>query len=188
MTAALEGGEWSAARPGRTLHTRKDPVPSVLEAERVPGPVWTDGKSRPHRDFFLFICSNTGQYNLSKLSEEHFCIWMLSEIQVNIKTGHWTLLRSWTHHWFGSFVYRRFYVIKHIFVIRFKSINICLGRLGSCRQGLIHLCGASISIWMICVGNPCNRVRSGLYAVEFWRYWRLLPPVIFARCLLGGHI
>ena len=28
----------------------KDPVPIVLEAGRSPGPVWTGGKSRPHRD------------------------------------------------------------------------------------------------------------------------------------------
>jgi hypothetical protein len=27
MTAVLEGGEWSAARPGRTLTPGKDPVP-----------------------------------------------------------------------------------------------------------------------------------------------------------------
>jgi len=27
MTAALEGGEWSAARPGRTLPPGKEPVP-----------------------------------------------------------------------------------------------------------------------------------------------------------------
>ena len=27
MTAAVEGGEWSAARPGRTLPPGKDPVP-----------------------------------------------------------------------------------------------------------------------------------------------------------------
>ena len=37
MTAALEGGEWSAARPGRTL-----PPGSILqEAGWAPGPVWT---------------------------------------------------------------------------------------------------------------------------------------------------
>ena len=40
MTAALKGGEWSAARPGRTLQ----------EARWAPGPVWTGGKSRPRRD------------------------------------------------------------------------------------------------------------------------------------------
>ena len=46
MTAALEGGEWSAARPGCTL----PPVPILQEAGWAPGPVWTGGKSRPHRD------------------------------------------------------------------------------------------------------------------------------------------
>ena len=50
MTAALEGGEWSAARPGRTLPPGKDPVPVLQEAGRAPGPGWTGGKSRPHRD------------------------------------------------------------------------------------------------------------------------------------------
>ena len=49
MTAALEGGEWSAARPGRTLPPRKDSVPILQENGWAPGPVWTGGKSRPHR-------------------------------------------------------------------------------------------------------------------------------------------
>jgi len=49
MTAALEGGEWSAARPDRTLPPGKDPVPILEEAGWAPGPVWTGGKSRPHR-------------------------------------------------------------------------------------------------------------------------------------------
>ena len=46
MTAALEGGEWSAARPGRTLL----PVLILQQAWWAPGPVWTGGKSRPYRD------------------------------------------------------------------------------------------------------------------------------------------
>jgi len=41
MTTALEGVEWSAARPGRTLPHGKDPVPIVKEAGWTPGPVWT---------------------------------------------------------------------------------------------------------------------------------------------------
>ena len=45
MTAALKGGEWSAACPGRNL-PRKYPVPIVQEAGWAPGPVWTDGKPR----------------------------------------------------------------------------------------------------------------------------------------------
>jgi len=48
MTAALEGGEWSAARPGRTLPPGKDPVPILQEAGWAPGPVWMGGKSRPN--------------------------------------------------------------------------------------------------------------------------------------------
>jgi len=43
MTAALEGGEWSAARPGR-FTLGKDPVPIVQEAGWAPGPVWIGGK------------------------------------------------------------------------------------------------------------------------------------------------
>ena len=52
MTAALEGGEWSGARPGRgrTLPPGKKPVPILQEAGWAPGPIWTGGKSRPHRD------------------------------------------------------------------------------------------------------------------------------------------
>ena len=50
MTAALEGGVWSTARPGRTLPPGKDPVPILQEAGWAPGPVWTGGKYRPHRD------------------------------------------------------------------------------------------------------------------------------------------
>jgi len=50
MTAALEGGEWSAARPGRSLPSGKDPVPILQEAGWALGPAWTGGKSRSHRD------------------------------------------------------------------------------------------------------------------------------------------
>ena len=44
MTAALEGSECSAARPG------KDLVPILQEGGWAPGPVWKGGKSPPHRD------------------------------------------------------------------------------------------------------------------------------------------
>jgi hypothetical protein len=40
-TSALDGGEWSASRPGRTLSLGKGhPVPTVQEAGWVPEPVW----------------------------------------------------------------------------------------------------------------------------------------------------
>jgi len=40
MTATLEGGERSAARPGRPLPPGKDPVPILQEAGWAPGSVW----------------------------------------------------------------------------------------------------------------------------------------------------
>ena len=45
MTAELEVGEWSAARPGRTLPPGKDPVPIFQEAGWAPGPVWTGAEN-----------------------------------------------------------------------------------------------------------------------------------------------
>jgi hypothetical protein len=44
MTSALDGGEWSASRPGRVLPPgREPPVPTVQEAAWAPEPVWTQG-------------------------------------------------------------------------------------------------------------------------------------------------
>ena len=51
MTAALEGGEWSAARLGRTLFPGKTRYPILQEAGWAPGLVWAGGKSHPHRDW-----------------------------------------------------------------------------------------------------------------------------------------
>jgi hypothetical protein len=42
LTWALEGGEWSASRPGRALPPGKEPpVPTGREAGWAPEPVWT---------------------------------------------------------------------------------------------------------------------------------------------------
>jgi len=50
MTAALEG-EWVVSSTPRPHFTpRKDPVPILQNAGWVPGPVWTGGKSRAHRN------------------------------------------------------------------------------------------------------------------------------------------
>jgi hypothetical protein len=44
LTSALEGGEWSASRPGRALPPGKEPpVPIVQEVGWAPQPVWTQG-------------------------------------------------------------------------------------------------------------------------------------------------
>jgi hypothetical protein len=42
MTSLLDGGEWSASRPGRALPPGKEPpVPTVQGAGCAPEPVWT---------------------------------------------------------------------------------------------------------------------------------------------------
>jgi hypothetical protein len=42
LTSALQGGEWSASRPGPALPPGKEPpVPIVREAGWAPEPVWT---------------------------------------------------------------------------------------------------------------------------------------------------
>ena len=45
MTTALEGGEGSASRPGRSLPPGKDAVTIVQEAGWAPGPVWTGAEN-----------------------------------------------------------------------------------------------------------------------------------------------
>jgi hypothetical protein len=45
-TSAVDGGEWSASRPGRALAAgKRPPVPIVQEAGWAPEPVWTSGES-----------------------------------------------------------------------------------------------------------------------------------------------
>jgi len=39
-----------SSKPRPHFTPKKDPVPILQEAGWVPGPVWTGGKSRPHRD------------------------------------------------------------------------------------------------------------------------------------------
>ena len=49
MTAALEVVSGQQHTPA-ALYPGKDAVPVVQGAGWAPGPVWTGGKSRPHRD------------------------------------------------------------------------------------------------------------------------------------------
>jgi len=50
MTAALEGGEWSAARPDRTLPPGKTRYPFYMMLGGPKGRSGQAEKSRPHRD------------------------------------------------------------------------------------------------------------------------------------------
>ena len=49
MTAALKGVSGQQHAPA-ALYPGIDPEPIVQEDGWAPGPVWTGGKSRPHRD------------------------------------------------------------------------------------------------------------------------------------------
>jgi hypothetical protein len=50
LTSALEGGGWSAPRPG-PFTPGKDPVPIVQEVGWAPGPVWTNVKNLAPPEF-----------------------------------------------------------------------------------------------------------------------------------------
>jgi hypothetical protein len=46
-TSALDGGEWSASRPGRALAPEKGPpVPTGQEAGWAPEPVWSQSSEK----------------------------------------------------------------------------------------------------------------------------------------------
>jgi len=64
MTSALDGGGEQPHAPAAST-PGKDRVPIVQDAGWAPGPVWTGGKCRPHRDFFYynFIDPSVDKYN-----------------------------------------------------------------------------------------------------------------------------
>jgi len=68
MTAALERGEWSAARPGRTLPPGKDPVPIFTGGWVGPRAGLGGGKSRPYWDFLLFLYVYIRSYMLENIA------------------------------------------------------------------------------------------------------------------------
>ena len=66
----------------------KDPVPILQEAGWAPGPVWKDGKSRPHRDSFpdrparsqsLYRLSYPAHFSLLIFSHLNYHVFRLSE-------------------------------------------------------------------------------------------------------------
>jgi hypothetical protein len=107
MTSALERGEWSAARPGRTLHPGKYPVPIVQEAGGAPGLVWTGAENLaptgfrfPDRSQSLYrlsypahkgsVVAITKETSCSKLSDP-WLPWMLIDAHKETRraTGNW---------------------------------------------------------------------------------------------------
>ena len=94
MTAALEGGEWSASPPG------KDWVPILQEAGWAPGPVWTGGKSRPHRDSIPDLPARSQSlYRLSCIS---------------------TPIEKWTHRYMNLFTRNSpyYHLLKYLLLLK----------------------------------------------------------------------
>ena len=73
MTAALEGGKWSAAHPGRTLSPGKTILPILQETGWASEPVWKGGKLRPHRDSIPDRPARSSVAIPTELPGPHFC-------------------------------------------------------------------------------------------------------------------
>ena len=71
----------SSTPPPQFTH-EKDPVPILQEAGWAPGPVWTGGKSRPHRDSILDRPARSSVATLSELPGTptlYLCVLYLSK-------------------------------------------------------------------------------------------------------------
>jgi len=118
MTAALEGGEWSAARPGRTLPPGKNRYPLY---RRLGGPQGRSGRAQNLGP--TGIGSRTAHPVVSRYTDWAIRVhgndlikfpplFHLSCMKVNrhssgtdvIKVGHWASLSAFFHHSF-SFAY-----------------------------------------------------------------------------------
>ena len=107
MNAALEGGEWSAARPGRTLPPGKDPVPIVQEAGWAPGPPRTccthkmlRAYVRVHRAWFRMA---TKEMQISENAPHEY-----QQIHNNRNTGRFIM-----YSWITKMYYRK--TVGHVF-------------------------------------------------------------------------
>ena len=130
MTAALEGGEWSAARPGRTLHPGKKPVPILQEVEWDPGPVWTGRKSRPHRGSIPDLPAHSSDAIPTELPGPH--LYIVAELRMRgaipplivwcIGTGKLEVLRHDVNEYRSVSAYTRPPTRVEIFVSTFKAM------------------------------------------------------------------
>jgi len=108
----------------------KDPVPNVQEAGWAPGPVWTGGKSRPHRDS-IPDCPTRSQstYRLSyptHISELYNNI-IIRKVRNYVIT--WIFIKICYYQWFrfGYFVmYLTFSMLRTKYV---ALQSVCLPRL-----------------------------------------------------------
>jgi len=133
----------------------KEPVPILQEAGWAPGPVWTGGKSRPHREFFLLYLKLHCHY----ITIVGSLLDRLSSVTVR-------------HIYFGLSKCTVFSVV--IFVIG-SLINLGQWLTGSCQRDFGPTCDSTASI-EFGVGSPWNPVGSGLYDAEIRS--RTFQPVV----------
>jgi hypothetical protein len=70
LISALDGGEWSASRPGCALALGKGPlVSTVQEAGWAPEPVWT--QRLEEKSFCLFRGLNLGRLDVQPIARHH---------------------------------------------------------------------------------------------------------------------
>jgi len=91
MTAALEGGEWSASRPGRTLPPGKTQVPILQEAGWTPGLVWTTSKIKMYvkhnRTYSKENVCSASEYKFRRCCNEFHAKAMTDVICKKLSTG-----------------------------------------------------------------------------------------------------
>jgi hypothetical protein len=79
-TMALDGGEWSASRPGLALPPGKGPmVPIVQEAGWAPNPVWTQ---RLEEKFFRFCRESNLDRPVVQTVARHYTDWATRLTQI----------------------------------------------------------------------------------------------------------
>ena len=85
---------WVVSNPPQPHFTPgKDPVPIVQEAGWAPGPVWTDGKSRPHRDSIPDRPARSQSlYRLSYPAHTHIYIYIYIYL-----SGYWLEIVDWIY-------------------------------------------------------------------------------------------
>jgi hypothetical protein len=93
-TTALDGGEWSASRPGRALPLGKGPpVPIVQEAGWAPEPVWTQ---RLEEKSFRFCRGLNPDRPVVQSVVRHYTVWATRVvININSTTPHIFTRQEW---------------------------------------------------------------------------------------------
>jgi len=125
MTAALEGGEWSAARPGCTLPQGKTRYPFLQEAGWVPGPVWMGVKSHPHWDSIPdHPARSQSLHRLSYPALSNIVAWNLTALSMILWCSKVILQEGWSRN-FQKWMQELLYDVCCVVVLLCKGVTRC---------------------------------------------------------------